>query len=71
MYPHLFDICPLTMRTKGILLVRDVISILNSNSDDRKTDSSVSLWITIDSYYLQGWEKQPFDQNCATSWCEL
>jgi len=24
-YPHLFEICPLTMRTRGILLVKDAI----------------------------------------------
>ena len=28
-YPILFEICPLTMRTQGILLVRDVIMLLN------------------------------------------
>jgi len=26
-YPHLFEICPLIMRTQGILLVKDAISI--------------------------------------------
>ena len=36
MYPLLFDICPLTMRTQSILLVRDAISILSSV--DRETD---------------------------------
>ena len=26
-YPHLFEICPLIMRTQGILLVKDVVLI--------------------------------------------
>ena len=40
------------MRTKGILLVRDVISILNSKSNDRETYLNIQLWIAIDSYYF-------------------
>ena len=27
-YPHLFEICPLIMRTQGILLVRDAMLIM-------------------------------------------
>jgi len=34
-YPHLFDICPLTMRTQGILLVKDAILMMASCSADR------------------------------------
>ena len=33
-YPLLFDVCPLTMRTQGILLVRDATMVLNSNPAD-------------------------------------
>ena len=40
------------MRTKGILLVRDAISLLNSNSDDCKTDLNVLPWIMIDPHCL-------------------
>ena len=29
-YPILFEICPLTMRTQGILLVRDAILLLGA-----------------------------------------
>ena len=28
-YPLLFEICPLTMRTQGILLVKDAIFLIN------------------------------------------
>ena len=35
-YPALFDLCPLTMRTRSILLVRDVTLVLDSNPTDRK-----------------------------------
>ncbi|KAF9642933.1 hypothetical protein BDM02DRAFT_3264295 [Thelephora ganbajun] len=34
-YPHLFDICPLTMRTQSILLVREAILVLDPCSDDQ------------------------------------
>jgi len=27
-YPHLFETCPLIMRTRGILLVKDVVLIM-------------------------------------------
>ena len=42
-YPALFDLCPLTMRTQGILLVRDVVLVLSSHPADRKADLNVSL----------------------------
>ena len=32
-YPHLFQICPLIMRTRGILLVRDAVFIMTLRSD--------------------------------------
>ena len=32
-YPFLFEICPLTMRTQGILFVRDVILLLNATPE--------------------------------------
>ena len=32
-YPVLFKICPLTMRTQAILLVRDAIYLLKVSSD--------------------------------------
>ena len=43
-YPILFEICPLTMRTQGILLVRDVILLLKVLPVDgeRYTPTSVS-----------------------------
>ena len=40
-YPLLFDICPLTMRTQGILLVRDATMVLNSNPADCEIDLNV------------------------------
>ena len=33
-YPHLFEICPLIMRTQGILLVRDVVFTMSFCSTD-------------------------------------
>lgn len=33
-YPHLFDICPLTMRAQAILLVKDVILVMSFCSTD-------------------------------------
>ena len=35
-YPHLFEICPLIMRTQGILLVRDAVLIMSFCSADSK-----------------------------------
>ena len=40
-YPLLFVICPLTMRTQGILLVRDATMVLNSNPADCETGLNV------------------------------
>ena len=42
-YPLLFDICPLTMRTQGILLVRDATLVLNSNTADSEADLGFSF----------------------------
>ena len=42
-YPVLFEICPLTMRTKGILLVRDTILLLGIISADGERYASTSL----------------------------
>jgi len=42
-YPTLFDLCPLTMRTQSILLIRDATLGLVSHSADRKADLNVSL----------------------------
>ena len=42
-YPALFDLCPLTMRTQSILLVRDATGLLDSRPTDRKVDSNTSL----------------------------
>jgi len=33
-YPRLFEICPLTMRTRGILLVKDAIFAMTLCSAD-------------------------------------
>jgi len=51
-YPPLLDICPLTMRTQGILLVRDATLVLDPHSTDRKVDLNVSIGVVTDSYYL-------------------
>ena len=51
-YPHLFSICPLTMRTQGILLVRDAIFVLSPPSADRKTGLGVLLRIRADLHHL-------------------
>ena len=40
-YPTLFDLCPLTMRTEGILLIRDATIVLGSYPADRKADLDV------------------------------
>ena len=53
-YPLLFDICPLTMRTQGILLVRDATMVLNSNPADCETGLNVLFWVATDSDYLSG-----------------
>ena len=42
-YPALFDLCPLTMRTQCILLIRDATLVLNSRPPDRKADLNVFL----------------------------
>ena len=42
-YPTLFDVCPLTMRTQSILLIRDATLVLDSHPTDRKADLNVSL----------------------------
>lgn len=33
-YPHLFDMCPLIMRTQGVLLVRDAVLVMKLCSAD-------------------------------------
>ena len=50
----LFKICPLTMRTQSILLVRDTVVILNirpTESKDHFARSNVPL--SIDNYALR------------------
>ena len=42
-YPVLFEICPLTMRTKGILLVRDTVLLLSILPADGECYASSSL----------------------------
>jgi len=42
-YPTLFDLCPLTMRTQSILLIRDATLVLVSHPAERKADLNVSL----------------------------
>ena len=44
MYPLLFDICPLTMRTQGILLVRDATLVLNSSPANCEIGLNVLFW---------------------------
>jgi len=54
-YPFLFEICPLTMRTQSILLVRDAIRALNppvdqaENTSDRQR-SSLHLVHALDTF---------------------
>ena len=55
MYPLLFDMCPLTMRTQGILLVRDAVSILDFHSTDSKTGLKV-IWVVADLYCHRCWK---------------
>jgi len=64
----MFDICPLTMRTKGILLVRDAISVLNSYSADSKAALGAPLLIATDLCNLQMLERRRVDKNHITSW---
>ena len=42
-YPTLFNLCPLTMRTQSILLIRDATLVLNSHPGNGKADLKVSL----------------------------
>ena len=44
-YPILFEICPLTMRTQGIVLVRDAILLLGllTTDGERHTFTSIDL----------------------------
>jgi len=42
-YPTLLDLCPLTLRTQSILLIRDVTLVLDSRPSDSKAILSVSL----------------------------
>ena len=51
-YPHLFDLCPLTMRTQCILLTRDATLVLDSHSTNRTVNLNVSLRVPTDSHYL-------------------
>ena len=51
-YPLLLDICPLTMRTQGILLVRDATLVLNSNPANCETGLNGLLWVATDSDYI-------------------
>ena len=46
-YPLLFDICPLTMRTQGILLVKDATLVLNSNPADREIGLNVCFGLRL------------------------
>ena len=46
-YPFMFVICPLTMRTRGILFVRDVILLLNTvpaNGEHLALGSTIGTW---------------------------
>ncbi|KAF9779632.1 hypothetical protein BJ322DRAFT_1113432 [Thelephora terrestris] len=54
-YPYLFKICPLTMRTQSILFVRDAIHVLNSPVDQAETasdqqESCIRLVCALDRY---------------------
>ena len=40
-YPHLFEICPLTMRTQGVLLVKDTILLITLCSTDGRSSRLV------------------------------
>ena len=51
-YPLLFEVCPLTMRTQGILLVRDATLVLNSNPANRETGLNILFWVVTDSDYI-------------------
>ena len=51
-YPALFDVCPLTMQTQSILLIRDVTLVLVSHPADSKADLNISFWIAADLHYL-------------------
>ena len=51
-YPLLFDVCPLTMRTQGILLVRDATMVLNSNPADCEIGLNVFFWVAADLDYI-------------------
>ena len=42
-YPQLIDLCPLAMRTRGILLTRDATLVLDSHSTNRTVDFNISL----------------------------
>ena len=68
-YPILFEICPLTMRTQGILLVRDAILLLGLLAADGERHTSTSsidfgwgltwsaLGVKLDSFWRQSCDK--------------
>ena len=68
-YPILFEICPLTMRTQGILLVRDAILLLSllaadgerhtftSSIDFGRSSSLSALGVKLDSFWRQSCDK--------------
>ena len=50
--------CPLTMRTQSILLIKDTILVLNSHSTDGNTNPNTLLWVAVDLYYRPREDKQ-------------
>ena len=42
----------MTMRTQGILLVRDATLVLNSNPANRETGLNILFWVVTDSDYI-------------------
>ena len=60
-YPHLFEICPLIMRTQGILLVRDAIVAFCSADSWSSTSSSTPV---DTSYFVTGVKPDQWKQTC-------
>ena len=60
-YPHLFEICPLIMRTQGILLVRDAI-VAFCSADSALSYFTIDLVVT--SHFVTGAEPDQWRQLC-------
>ena len=57
-YPILFDLCPLTMRTQSVLLIRDATLALDSHPADRKTYLNAPHRVVTDFTAFSRWDRE-------------